>query len=258
MRKPFIIANWKMNKNVDEALNFLDDILGALPDSEKEDVGIAPQAFAIYPMMQLTRTIPLQIIGQNAAAKCNGAYTGEISVRDLAAMGVNYVMLGHAERRSIFKESNQIINQKILTALREGVSPIVCTNGDQKTVTKLGHCYDVFSQLDHVLSGVPVEQVHKIIFSFEPTAAIGTGNHADLETAEHGCLLLRQEIQRIYGPKIAEQIRILYGGSVNPKNVGLIMAAPDIDGVLIGRASLNAQNFVQMINYQQTTLARVM
>lgn len=175
MRKPFIIANWKMNKNVDEALNFLDDILGALPDSEKEDVGIAPQAFAIYPMMQLTRTIPLQIIGQNAAAKCNGAYTGEISVRDLAAMGVNYVMLGHAERRSIFKESNQIINQKILTALREGVSPIVCTNGDQKTVTKLGHCYDVFSQLDHVLSGVPVEQVHKIIFRLNQPLQLGRG-----------------------------------------------------------------------------------
>lgn len=258
MRKPLIVANWKMNKNVDEALAFLNDVLSELPTDDKEEVGIAPQAFAIYPMMKVVRQTPLQIIGQNAASKCNGAYTGEISVRDLAALGVNYVMLGHAERREIFKESNHTINQKILTALREGVKPIVCTNGKRKLIGRRDHCYRIFSQLDNVLTGVPVEQVSNIVFSFEPTDAIGVGKHADLDTAEHGCRLLRQEISQRYGSRIAENVRILYGGSVNPNNIRLLMAAPDIDGVLIGRASLDADSFIQMMNYQRTALASVM
>ncbi|MCI1925607.1 MAG: triose-phosphate isomerase [[Lactobacillus] timonensis] len=258
MRKPLIVANWKMNKNVDEALTFLHQILDELPDYDREEVGIAPQAFAIYPMMKAVSQTPLQIIGQNAASKCNGAYTGEISVRDLAAMGVNYVMLGHAERREIFKESNRTINQKLLTALREGVRPIVCTNGEQKMVGQHNSCYSIFRQLDNVLTGVPVSQVTRIVFSFEPTDAIGTGKHADLETAEHGCHLLRQEIGQRYGSQIANQVRILYGGSVNPNNIRLLMAASDIDGVLIGRASLDADSFIQMMNYQQMALAQVM
>lgn len=253
MRKPFVIANWKMNKNVDEALNFLDVILSRLPDSARTEVGIAPQAFAIYPMAQSARETDLQIIGQNAAEKCNGGYTGEISVRDLALMGVNYVMLGHAERRHYFKESNQSINHKILTALREGVKPIVCTNGERKNVGG----YNIFSQLENVLAGVPIFQLANITLSFEPTEAIGTGNRANVETAERGCWLLRQEVRRKFGTKVAEQIRILYGGSVNPNNIGLIMAAPIIDGVLIGRASLDANSFAQMMNYRQTALSSV-
>lgn len=253
MRKPFVIANWKMNKNVDEALSFFNAILGELPDSSQTEVGIAPQAFAIYPMAQFARKTGLQIIGQNAAEKCNGAYTGEISVRDLASLGVNYVMLGHAERRHYFKESNQTINHKILTALREGVKPIVCTNGQRKMVGD----FDVFCQLENVLAGIPREQLANVILSFEPTEAIGTGNRANLETAERGCWLLRQEIRRRFGSQVADQMRILYGGSVNPNNVGLIMAAPNIDGVLVGRSSLDAASFIQLINYQQTALSSV-
>lgn len=163
-----------------------------------------------------------------------------------------------AERREIFKESNQTINQKILTALREGVKPIVCTNGERKLIGRRDHCYRIFSQLDNVLTGVPVEQVSNIVFSFEPTDAIGVGKHADLDTAEHGCRLLRQEISQRYGNQIADKVRILYGGSVNPNNIRMLMAAPDIDGVLIGRASLDADSFIQMMNYQRTALASVM
>lgn len=253
MRKPFVITNWKINKNVDEALNFLDAILSQLPDSDRTEVGIAPQAFAIYPMVRSARKTDLQIIGQNAAEKCNGAYTGEISVRDLASMGVNYVMLGHAEQRHYFKESNQSINRKILTALREGVKPIVCTNGERKNVGG----DNVFSQLENVLAGVPAYQLANITLSFEPTAAIGAGNRANIETAERGCWLLRQEVRRKFGGEVAEHVRIFYGGSVNPNNIGLIMAAPNVDGVLIGRASLDAGSFAQMMNYQQTALSSV-
>lgn len=258
MRKPFIVANWKMNKNVDEALAFLNQILAELPDARAEEVAIAPQAIAIYPMIEAARRTSLQIIGQNAASKCNGAYTGEISVRDLAAIGVNYVMLGHAERRALFKESNQTINQKVLTALREGVKPIICTNGDRQTVGVDGHQYDVFCQLDHVLAGVPTKQVAQIIFAFEPMGAIGVGKHANLVAAERGCYLLRQEIARHYGQQIADQVRILYGGSVNPENIRQLMAMQDIDGALIGRASLKADDFIKMINYRPRKLAQVM
>lgn len=249
MRKPFVVANWKMNKNVDEALSFLNFIIQDLPDPSQTEVGIAPQAFAIYPMTQLTKRTSLQIIGQNAAEKCNGAYTGEISVRDLASIGVNYVILGHTERRNYFKESDQVINKKVITALRAGVKPIICTNNQNK--------HTGFHQLKKILMGVPLAQLTNVILAFEPIEAVGIGKHANMETAQYGCQLLREVLCSTVGARIANQIRILYGGSVNANNISSIMAAPDIDGVLIGRASLDPYNFAQMINYQKAALSRV-
>lgn len=250
MKKPIIIANWKMNKNVDQAVNFLRQVMDQLPDGKTELFGIAPQAFAIYPMLEMTKHTPLQIIGQNAATKYDGAYTGEISVRDLAEMGVNYVMLGHSERRRIFKETNATINEKVLAATHAGVTPIVCTNEEQEPVVIDGHIHYTFRQLRNVLHGVPTSQVKDIILSFEPSGSIGYGHTADLDLAERGCREIRQEVARNYGELIASQVRILYGGSVNPSNIQTIMSQPDIDGVLIGRASLDPVKFIEMLNFQ--------
>lgn len=255
MRKPFVIANWKMNKNVDEALRFLSHVLARLPDEATADCGIAPQSFAIYPMLQLAQRTPLQIIGQNAATRYAGAYTGEISVRDLAAMGVNYIMLGHSERRALFSETNQTINQKVRAALDVGVTPIICANEEQTCTVVEGELQPAFRQLQNVLDGVPAAVVPRLVLAFEPSGAIGSGHQANLKLAEVGCHAIRREVGRIYGPQIANQVRILYGGSVNPANINPIMALPNVDGVLIGRASLDEQQFTRMINYQATSLA---
>lgn len=256
MKKPIIIANWKMNKNVDQAVDFLNQISDQLPSGDAELFGIAPQAFAIYPMLQMTKDSPLQIIGQNAATKYDGAYTGEISVRDLAEMGVNYVMLGHSERRRIFKETNSTINEKVLAAVHTGVTPIVCTNEEQEPVVIDGQVHYTFRQLRNVLHGVPTNQVKDIILSFEPSGSIGYGHHADLDLAERGCREIRQEVARNFGEVIAQQVRILYGGSVNPTNISTIMSQADIDGVLIGRASLDPDQFIQMLNFQKSPAKR--
>lgn len=245
-----------MNKNVDQAIDFLDQVLDQLPDEATEFVGIAPQAFAIYPMLQAAKRAPLQIIGQNAATKYDGAYTGEISVRDLAEMGVNYVMLGHSERRRIFKESNATVNEKVLAALHAGVTPIVCTNEEQEPIEIDGHVHYAFCQLRNVLHGVPTSQVKDIILSFEPSGSIGHGHHANFQLAQRGCQEIRQEVRRTYGPAIAKEVRILYGGSVNPNNINTIMALPDIDGVLIGRASLNPDKFLKMVNYRSPAMIK--
>lgn len=250
MRKPFIIANWKMHKNVEQSVAFLHKVLDQLPNSDHVDIGIAPQSFAIYPMIKVAEQTNLQIISQNAAAKYDGAYTGEISVKDLKDMGIHYVMLGHSERRRFFHESNQIVNQKVLAAANIGVIPIVCTNEEEESIIVNNKKYYILRQLHNVLSGLSIEQLQKVVLSFEPNSSIGEGHQMDLQLAERGCKLLRQQIRLFYGNNVANKIRILYGGSVNPDNIGQVMDQPDVDGVLIGRASLYPEKFIQMVNYQ--------
>ncbi|MBM6941259.1 triose-phosphate isomerase [Limosilactobacillus coleohominis] len=250
MRKPFIVANWKMHKNVEQSVAFLHKVLDRLPNGDHVDIGIAPQSFATYPMIEITQHTNLQIISQNAATKYDGAYTGEISVKDLKDMGINYVMLGHSERRRFFHESNQIVNQKVLAAANIGVTPIVCTNEDEESIVINNKRYYILRQLHNVLQGLSIEQLQKVILSFEPTSSIGEGHEMNLQLAERGCQLLRQQIRLFYGNDVANRIRILYGGSVNPENIAQVMDQPDVDGVLIGRASLDPEKFVQMANYQ--------
>lgn len=250
MRKPFVIANWKMHKNVEESVDFLHKVLDKLPNSNNVDVGIAPQSFAIYPMIEAAQQTDLNIISQNAATKYDGAYTGEISVKDMKDMGIHYVMLGHSERRRFFHESNQIVNEKVLAAANVGVTPIVCTNEDEESIIINNKRYYILRQLHNVLRGLTVEQLQNVILSFEPTSSIGEGHQMHLELAERGCQLLRQQIRLFYGNDVANKIRILYGGSVNPENIAQVMDQPDIDGALIGRASLDPEKFIQMANYQ--------
>lgn len=248
MRKPFIVANWKMNKNVHESVAFVKKIVDQLPSTV--EVGIAAQAVSLYNMKQAAQDSQLQIIAQNASAREDGPYTGEISLRTLKDAGATYVMLGHLERRRLFNESNTIINKKVLAALRMGITPIVCTDEEMVQAEVNGKISYVFQQLRQTLSGVSPDQLAKIVISYEPSWAIGNHKTANAAVAEKGCRQIRQSLSEIYSDELAKQVRILYGGSVNPTNIRDIMKQANVDGALIGRASLDVENFKQMINYQ--------
>lgn len=247
MRKPFIAANWKMHKNVAESVDFVNEIKGRLP--KDVEVGIAAQAFALPSMIQAADDSGLKIIAQNAAAEYSGPYTGEISLRGLADAGVTYVMLGHIERRRLFNEDNETVNKKVLAALEMGVTPIICTDETMVQKEVNGEIHYVFQQLMSVLRGVSLDQIKNVVVSYEPSWAVGLGQHANPTLAEEGCRQIRRTIADNYTYEIADKIRILYGGSVNPDNIGQIMNKPDVDGVLIGRASLDVDNFLRMVNY---------
>lgn len=247
MRKPFIAANWKMHKNVQESVEFVQKIKGRLP--EEVEVGIAAQAFSLPSMVQAAAGSELKIIAQNAAAEYSGPYTGEISLRGLADAGITYVMLGHIERRRLFNEDNETVNKKVLAALEMGVTPIICTDETMVQKEVNGEIHYVFQQLMSVLRGVSLDQIKNVVVSYEPSWAVGLGQHANPTLAEEGCRQIRRTIADNYTYEIADKIRILYGGSVNPDNIGQIMNKPDVDGVLIGRASLDVDNFLRMVNY---------
>ena len=200
-------------------------------------------------MKKVAGSSNLQIIAQNASAELEGPYTGEISMRSLADAGVTYVMLGHLERRRLFNESNDSINQKVLAALNAGIIPIICTDEEMVQTEVNGQIHYVFRQLKSVLKGAPANKLSQIIISYEPSWAVGSTHQANPDIAEEGCQAIRQSLVEMYGNEIGEQVRILYGGSVNPENIGQIMSKPNVDGALIGRASLEIESFLQMINY---------
>lgn len=248
MRRPFIIANWKMNKNIHESVDFVKAIKNQLPANE--DVGIAAQALSLFDMKEAAGNSNLQIIAQNASWHEDGPYTGEISLSSLADAGTTYVILGHLERRRLFNESNLAIHQKVKAALHYGISPIVCTDEEMVQTEVNGEIHYVFQQLEGVLDGVSEQDLEKMVISFEPSWAVGSKQNPSPEMAEAGCRKIRQSLADVYGPDVADQIRILYGGSVNPQNIQEIVAQPDIDGTLIGRASLDVDSFLQMVHYQ--------
>ncbi len=257
MRKPFIAANWKMHKSVAESIKFVNAIKEKLPDPNKVEVGIAPQAFSLYPMKEAAGKSGLKIIAQNAAAEYSGPYTGELSLRGLHDLGAEYAMLGHIERRRLFGENNAAVNRKVKAALQIGVTPIICTDETMVQKEVNGEIHYVFQQLMSVLHGVSLDQIRRVVISYEPSWAVGVGQHANATLAEEGCRMIRRTIADNYTYEIADKIRILYGGSVNPDNIKEIMSKPDIDGVLIGRASLDVDNFLKMVNYAQKEEAQL-
>lgn len=256
MRKPFIVANWKMHKNVQESVSFVEQIKDKIPDPNKMEVGIAAQAFALPSMVQAAGNSGLRIVAQNAAAEYSGPFTGEISLRGLADAGVTYVMLGHIERRRLFGETNESVQKKVQAALQRDVTPIICTDETMVQQVVNDEIHYVFHQLMTVLHGISLDQIKRVVISYEPSWAVGAGQHANPTLAEEGCRLIRRTIADYYSHEIADNIRILYGGSVNPNNIKALMAKPNIDGVLIGRASLDVDNFLKMIENAELSIAK--
>ncbi|MCL0312644.1 triose-phosphate isomerase [Apilactobacillus sp. TMW 2.2459] len=251
MRIPFIAGNWKMNLTLSEAENFVKIVSDKLPDADKIETAIAASPLFLPSMIKLSKDSPLKIAAQNCFYKDSGAYTGEVSPMTLKDIGVSYVILGHSERRRYFHETNKMINLKVLSVLKNGMSPIIGCDEKMSKIKSNHHMKWLDNPVSEALRGVSAEDMSKVLIAYEPSWAIGTGRAASKEEAEDGCSLIRTTISELYSPQIADQVRILYGGSVSDKNVANLMQCPDIDGVLAGKASLQPEKFLKLLNYQK-------
>ncbi|MCR5113942.1 MAG: triose-phosphate isomerase [Acholeplasmatales bacterium] len=243
MRKPILAGNWKMNKTRDEAIQFILQVDNKLPKSGVDCIVCAP---AIILRDLVKRADTIQVGAQNMNENDKGAYTGEISPLMLKDTGVKYVIVGHSERRAYYNENDAVVNAKIKKALEFDLKPIVCV-GENLEERETGKMQDVLkSEINKAFDGVVFEDPANVIVAYEPIWAIGTGKTATTEQAEEACKYIRELLAGIYGVKTADKIRILYGGSMNTKNVNDLVAQPDVDGGLVGGASLDADNFIAL------------
>jgi triosephosphate isomerase len=238
MRRRTVAANWKMNMTPKQAQEFLKVLVPEISDSGVDIIICAPYV-TIATVVELTKGTGIKIGAEDMFYEDKGAYTGEISPGMLKEIGVSHVILGHSERRKYFGETNEIINKKILKALEYDLVPMACC-GESLEIRGDGLAKQyIHRQVMEMLQGVPKEKVSNCIFSYEPIWAIGTGIGATKEQAEEGCMEIRRCIAGMYGEETANNSTILYGGSVNPSNADAIFAIEDIDGGLLGTASLN-------------------
>lgn len=247
MRKPIMAANWKMFKTRDEALQFIYEVNGYVPSKEEIDTVVCAPAIHLRTLVK-RQGENLRIGAQNMHYADEGAYTGEISPNMLVSTGVAYAIIGHNERRRYNNESEQDVNLKLLSAVNHGITPIVCLGETQEQYEHADTDYILREQVSTAFRGVKKEDVPKVVLAYEPIWAVGTGISAPSELADQKCGLIRKIIADIYTPETANQIRILYGGSVNTGNCLELMQKPNIDGVLVGGASLVADNFLKMCN----------
>ena len=243
-RKPFIAGNWKMNMTVASGTKLIAD-LKPLVKEAKCDVCLCVPAILIPAMVKAAKGSKIKIGAENLHWAASGAYTGEISAEMLKDYGVKYVIIGHSERRQYFGENNDTVNMRTLTALKNELTPIVCI-GETLTERTNGETENVLTrQLEFGLHGV--EDVKQIVIAYEPVWAIGTGQTATDEQAQETIKFIRKKLSKMFGVKEANRVRILYGGSMNAGNCKGLMAQPDIDGGLIGGASLKL-DFAKIVN----------
>ena len=246
MRRPVMAGNWKMNKTRDEALQFIYSVNNELPSNEKVESVICAPAILLRCLVKRQGS-ELRIGAQNMHYAESGAYTGEISPNMLETTGVSYVVLGHSERREMFNETDEAINKKIVAALAHDITPIVCC-GETLEQREANQVEEVLgSQIRKAYANLPSEDVAKTIIAYEPIWAIGTGKTATAEVADETCGFVRSVIREMYGSAVAEEIRILYGGSVKPSNIEELMSKENIDGGLVGGASLEAESFLKLV-----------
>lgn len=240
MRKKLIAGNWKMNKTPSAALDFVNEIKMAV-DTDIEDVAFCVPFVCIPMVLDALKGTKISVGAQNMYYEDSGAYTGEISADMLLDLGVKYVICGHSERREYFAETDHIVNKKAKKAIEKGLIPIICV-GETLTQREEGITIELVRlQTKIALQGLTFEQVTNIVMAYEPIWAIGTGKTATVEQAEEVCLAIRKVITELYDDKIANEIRILYGGSVNGGNAKELFDMPNIDGGLVGGASLKPE-----------------
>ncbi|MDF7637409.1 triose-phosphate isomerase [Leuconostocaceae bacterium ESL0958] len=246
-RKPFVLANWKINLDPEEINPYLDQVLPAVADEEAVTVGIAAQDLYLGQLVARTKGSQLKIAAENTHWMDRGAFTGETSPRALAKVGVTYVLIGHFERRSFFNETDETVNLKVKAALRNGLLPIVDLDEDLSAYHGQVPEDVVLKQLAAALDGVVGTDLARVTIAYEPTWAIGSGEAASPEQAEEAAALIRQSVQNLYGPDIAANVRILYGGSVTPENGTDFLSQADIDGILVGKAALTPASFLALV-----------
>lgn len=247
MRKRIIAGNWKMNKKADEAVNFVETVKHELPESDQVEAVICPPTLYITPLLAGTMNTKLQIGAQTMHDQDEGAFTGETSPMMLANLGVPYVIIGHSERRQYFNETDETVNAKVKAALDYGISPIVCV-GESLEVREDGKALSfVADQVKAALQSIDEEKAKNVVIAYEPIWAIGTGKTATADDANEVCHTIRETVKDVFGEDVSEAVRIQYGGSVNPSNIEELLSKSDIDGALVGGASLETDSFLQLV-----------
>ncbi|MCA9764890.1 MAG: triose-phosphate isomerase [Carnobacterium sp.] len=247
MRKPIIAGNWKLNKTASEALAFVEAVKSAIPSAEKVDSVIGAPTLFLHELTNAAKGTELRIAAQNAYFENSGAFTGETSPAALNDIGVDYVIIGHSERREYFHETNEDINKKAHAIFNNGMTPIICC-GETLEQREAGQTNEwVSEQIVAAIAGLTNEQVAKSVLAYEPIWAIGTGKSSTSKDANDTCAVIRETIAKEVSKEAAEAVRIQYGGSVKPENIAEYMAQSDIDGALVGGASLEPDSFLALL-----------
>jgi len=247
MRKPFIAGNWKMYKTRASALETVRDLLRRLGPEPPAEVAVCPPFTALAAVAEALEGSPVRLGAQNVHWAAEGAFTGEVAVPMLLECGCRYVILGHSERRQHFHESEEVVRRKLDRVLESDLEPILCV-GERLEERESDRVEEVvLGQLGSALGGLTPRQVSRIIVAYEPVWAIGTGRTATPEIAQEVHGMIRESIRRDFPGGTADQVRILYGGSVKPDNIGALMARKDVDGALVGGASLEAESFARIV-----------
>lgn len=247
LRKIIIAGNWKLNKTSQEAVSFMTLLKRDLIDIHEVDIVVCPPFTALSDVHDVLIDTSIGLGAQDLFWEDSGAYTGEISAPLIKETGVDYVIIGHSERRQYFVETNEVVNKKVKAALKHQLTPIVCI-GENLEEREGNKTFDVVKkQFEESLAQISHEEIKKIIIAYEPVWAIGTGKTATKEQAQEVHKFIRQLLAKKYDESIASEIRIQYGGSVKPENIAELVSQPDIDGALVGGASLVHDSFVKIV-----------
>ena len=254
-RTPLVAGNWKMNLNHLEAIALVQKLAFALPEKyyDKVEVAVLPPFTDIRSVQTLIDGDRLKMVhgAQDLSPHAAGAYTGDVSGAMLAKLGCRYVLVGHSERRDVHGEDDGVVNSKVRAAVRHGIVPIVCV-GEGLEIREAGNQVEhTLTQLDGALANIPAEQAENIVIAYEPVWAIGTGKVATPEDAQEVCAAIRARIGKLYSPELAAKVRVLYGGSVKSNNIAGIMAKDDVDGALVGGASLDGDEFAKLARFPE-------
>lgn len=251
MRRPLIAGNWKLHKTIAEALELVTVLKNDLNDVKDRDIVVAPVFTALASISKVLNDGPVSLGAQNCHPEPSGPFTGEVSAPLLRDAGCRYVIVGHSERRTLFNENNDFIRQKVKAVLDEGMMVILCI-GETLEERNENRTFEILErQIVANLADFLPTDLEPLIIAYEPVWAIGTGRTATNEQAQEAHLFIRDLLKKRYGRNVADQTRILYGGSVKPDNVDGLMAMPDIDGALVGGASLKAADFIRIVRYQK-------
>ena len=248
MRKKIVAGNWKMNKNAEQTEDLLNELIAQIPTESNAQVIVAPTFVNLASAVDHLEFTSISVAAQNMHQAESGAYTGEISADMLKSIGINTVILGHSERRAIFHETDALIANKVDTALKHDMTVIFCFGEELKDRQSANHFNIVENQLRDGLFHIKTKDWENIILAYEPVWAIGTGETASPEQAQEMHEFIRETVRKTFGGDVAEDVSILYGGSVKPDNAKEIFSKLDVDGGLIGGAALNAKDFVAIVN----------
>ena len=254
MRRPIIAGNWKMNKTVKEAQELVNGLKEPLEDIQNVDIVVCPPYTALNEVAKIVKGSNIRLGAQNVYWEDSGAYTAEISCPMLEELVCQYVIIGHSERRAYFGETNESVNKKLKAALAHNLTPIVCV-GERLEQREKGETFEVIkNHLEGGLKDITAQEIKEVVLAYEPVWAIGTGKTATPQQAQEVHGFIRNLLKQIYGGETANVVRIQYGGSVKPDNIADLLAQADVDGALVGGASLKVESFVNIVKGSSNTI----